>query len=53
MYALLDEPEKAHQQIELYLSTYPLANTFYMETGPVIETPFSMNASTQELLLQK
>ena len=33
---------------DLYL--YP--NTFYLETGPVIETPLSSAASTQELLIQ-
>jgi len=52
MYAMLDEPEKALDQLQQYFDLYPLPNTFYLETGPVIETPLASAAATQELLIQ-
>ncbi len=52
MYAMLDEPEKALDQLLQYFDLYLFPNTFYLETGPVIETPLSSAASTQELLIQ-
>ena len=52
MYAMLDQPEKAVAQLRTYLDTYPYPNTFYLETGPTIETPLSSAAAIQELLIQ-
>ena len=52
MYAMLDEPEKALDQLQQYFDLYLYPNTFYLETGPVIETPLSSAATTQELLIQ-
>jgi hypothetical protein len=52
MYAMLDEPEKALGQLQQYFDLYLYPNTFYLETGPVIETPLSSAAATQELLIQ-
>ncbi len=52
MYAMLDKPEKALDQLKQYFDLYLYPNTFYLETGPVIETPLSSAASTQELLIQ-
>ena len=52
MYAMLDQPEKALNQFKQYFDLYLYPNTFYLETGPVIETPLSSAAATQELLLQ-
>jgi hypothetical protein len=52
MYTMLDEPEKALDQLQQYFDLYLYPNTFYLETGPVIETPLSSAASTQELLIQ-
>jgi hypothetical protein len=52
MYAMLDKPEKALDQLQQYFDLYPLPNTFYLETGPVIETPLASAAATQELLIQ-
>jgi alpha-L-fucosidase 2 len=52
MYAMLDEPEKALDQFQQYFDLYLYPNTFYLETGPVIETPLSSAATTQELLIQ-
>ena len=52
MYAMLDQPEKALDQFKQYFDLYLYPNTFYLETGPVIETPLSSAAATQELLLQ-
>lgn len=52
MYAMLDEPEKALDQLRQYFDLYLYPNTFYLETGPVIETPLSSAAATQELLIQ-
>lgn len=52
MYAMLDEPEKALDQFLQYFDLYLYPNTFYLETGPVIETPLSSAAATQELLIQ-
>ncbi len=52
MYAMLDEPEQALDQLQQYFDLYLYPNTFYLETGPVIETPLSSAAATQELLLQ-
>ncbi len=52
MYAMLDEPEKALDQLQQYFDLYLYPNTFYLETGPVIETPLSSAAALQELLIQ-
>lgn len=52
MYAMLDQPEKALDQFLQYFDLYLYPNTFYLETGPVIETPLSSAATTQELLIQ-
>ena len=52
MYAMLDEPEKAIESMENYMAGFMLPNTFYLEAGPVIETPLSSAAATQELLIQ-
>lgn len=52
MYAMLDQPEKALDQLKQYFDLYLYPNTFYLETGPVIETPLSSAAATQELLIQ-
>jgi hypothetical protein len=52
MYAMLDEPEKALDQLRQYFDLYLYPNTFYLETGPVIETPLASAAATQELLIQ-
>ncbi len=52
MYILLDQPDEALRQLNMYMDQYLLPNTFYLETGPVIETPLSSAATTQELLLQ-
>jgi alpha-L-fucosidase 2 len=52
MYSMLNEPEEALRQMNLYLDQYGSPNTLYIESGPVIETPISAAASVHEMLLQ-
>ncbi len=52
MYILLGDPETAYEQMRIYFEDYGTPNTFYVESGPVIETPFSAAAIVHEMLLQ-
>ena len=52
MYSMLNEPDEALRQMNLYLDQYGSPNTLYIESGPVIETPISAAASVHEMLLQ-
>jgi alpha-L-fucosidase 2 len=54
MHALLGHGDVALTRLHQYLDAprYMQPNTFYAESGPVIETPFSAATSIQELFLQ-
>lgn len=52
MYARADEGDKALEQLNIYIDKFSEKNTFYIETGPVIETPMSYAASVLEMLVQ-
>jgi alpha-L-fucosidase 2 len=54
MHALLGHGDVALTRLNQYLDAprYMEPNTFYAESGPVIETPFSAATSVQELFLQ-
>ncbi|WP_289053191.1 glycosyl hydrolase family 95 catalytic domain-containing protein [Carboxylicivirga marina] len=52
MYARLGDAEKALESLNRYLDDFATYNTFYIETGPVIETPMHSASVTLELLLQ-
>jgi alpha-L-fucosidase 2 len=52
MYAMLGQGDKAYDQMKIYMKTYGSANTMYIESGPVIETPISAVASIHEMLFQ-
>ncbi|WDE98683.1 hypothetical protein PQO03_12630 [Lentisphaera profundi] len=52
MYAMLGQGDKAYEQLKIFLKTYGTANTMYIESGPVIETPISAAASVHEMLFQ-
>jgi hypothetical protein len=52
MYARMNQGDKALSAIHEYLDVFSTANTFYIETGPVIETTMHSASATLELLLQ-
>jgi len=52
MYARLGKGDKALEAINTYLDEFCQPNTFYIETGPVIETAMHSLSSSLELLLQ-
>jgi hypothetical protein len=52
MYARMGQGDKALLEINKYLNQFCSPNTFYVETGPVIETPMHSASVTLELLLQ-
>ena len=52
MYARMGQGDKALAAIRKYLDTFCTPNTFYIETGPVIETTMHSASATLELLLQ-
>ncbi|MDD7985552.1 hypothetical protein PQO01_11395 [Lentisphaera marina] len=52
MYSMLGQGDKAYEQMQILLDTYGSANTMYIESGPVIETPISAAASIHEMLFQ-
>jgi len=52
MYAWLSDGDTALRHLHTYLDTFPTPNTFYLESGPVIETPFHAASATLELLAQ-
>ncbi len=52
MEAMLGHGDGAEKQLQQLLNRFVLPNTFYMEAGPVIETPLSAATSLQEMLLQ-
>ena len=54
MHALLGQGDTAVDRLNRYLDAprYMEPNTFYAESGPVIETPLSAATSMQELFLQ-
>jgi len=52
MYARLGDAKNAWTSIHTYLDKFATPNTFYIETGPVIETPMHSASVTLELLLQ-
>jgi len=52
IYALMGEGDKALGYLKTLIHDYIKANTMYMESGPVIETPLAAATSIQELLIQ-
>jgi alpha-L-fucosidase 2 len=52
MYSRLSKPEKALASLNHYLDDFAEANTFYIETGPVIETTMNSASATLEMLVQ-
>jgi alpha-L-fucosidase 2 len=54
MHAMLGHGDEALRRMNLYLDAprYMEPNTFYAESGPVIETPLAAAATLQELVLQ-
>jgi alpha-L-fucosidase 2 len=52
MYARLSKPEQALNSLNRYLDDFAEANTFYIETGPVIETTMNSASATLEMLVQ-
>ena len=52
MYSRLSQPEKALESLNRYLDDFAEANTFYVETGPVIETTMNSASATLEMLVQ-
>lgn len=52
MYARIDEGSIALKLLNYYIDNFSERNTFYVETGPVIETPLSYAASVLELFVQ-
>jgi hypothetical protein len=52
MYARLGKGEKALESLDKYLNDFSTPNTFYIETGPVIETTMHSVSATLEILLQ-
>ena len=52
MYSMLGDGDEAYKQMQILLDTYGSANTMYIESGPVIETPISAAASIHEMLFQ-
>lgn len=52
MKAQMGRGDEAAQLMNQFLNSYVKANTMYLESGPVIETPLSGAASLHEMLLQ-
>jgi hypothetical protein len=52
MYARMGQGDKALTAIRKYLKKFCTPNTFYIETGPVIETAMHSASATLEMLLQ-
>jgi len=52
MYAMLGEGDRAFQYLQQLNDRFIQPNTLYKESGPVIETPFALANSLQELSLQ-
>jgi hypothetical protein len=52
MYSRLSKPEKALKAIHQYLDQFSTPNSFYLESGPVIETTLNSASATLEMLLQ-
>jgi hypothetical protein len=52
MYSRLYKPEKALEYLNIYLNTRCTANTFYLESGPCLETPLHSGSATLEMLMQ-
>jgi hypothetical protein len=52
MFARLGDGDKALENLYQYLEKFSPKNTFYVETGPVIETPMHSASATLELLVQ-
>jgi hypothetical protein len=52
MYSRVSMPDKAVKSMHEYLDTFSTKNSFYLESGPVIETPLHSASATLEMLLQ-
>jgi alpha-L-fucosidase 2 len=52
IYALMGNGNSARDYLNQLLDKFVTANTMYLESGPVIETPLAAAASIQELYLQ-
>jgi hypothetical protein len=52
MYARMGQGDKALESMQKYIADFSTKNGFYLETGPVIETPMHSASNTLELLVQ-